>query len=390
VRSYISKRALQTPHSGIRKIFNKTVGMKDIIHLEIGEPDFDTPEEIKNEACKALKEGYTHYTHNAGLIELRNAIAKYYNTKTKADLSPEQNIIVTIGGTGALFLSLLTVVDFGDEVLIPDPGYPPYTSMVKIVGGIPVYYPLRESNNFIPKVEDIENRISERTKAIIINTPHNPTGAVYPKEVLKSISEIAQEHDLILISDEVYENIVFDQNEHYSLLNIKNIEENTIVINSFSKTFAMTGWRLGFVISKNKEIIENMTKLQEGTTACAPSMLQKAAIIALESCQSFVTQMVQELKNRRDTIVKLLSEIENVSFISPQGTFYLFLNVSEYTTDSYSFVERLLTTKHVAVAPGRAFGENGEGYIRISFANSKENLIAGIGKLKEFLEEYKK
>lgn len=390
MKQYISKRILETPHSGIRKIFNKAIGLEDVIHLEIGEPYFDTPEKIKKEAYRALKEGYTHYTHNAGLLELREAIAEYYAAKNSVKLSPEENVVVTIGGTGALFLSLLTIIDSKDEVLIPDPGYPPYTSMIKMIGGTPVYYSLKESDNFYPDPNEIEGKISEKTKAIILNNPHNPTGVVYPKSVLENISKIARDYNLVIISDEVYENITFDGVGHYTMLKFKNIAENVIVINSFSKTFAMTGWRIGFAVSRNSEIIDSITKLQEGVAACAPTMLQKAAVIALKECQSFINQMLQELKDRRDVLIEQLSEFENVSFVIPQGTFYLFLNISQYASESYSFAEELLVTKRVGVAPGRAFGEKGEGYIRIAFANSKENIIEGLNRLRRFLESYKK
>jgi len=388
MEKYISKRALTTPASGIRRIFNKAVGLKDVIHLEIGEPDFDTPRIIKEAAWRALQEGYTHYTHNAGLIELRQAIADYYKSTWGVDVSPEE-VIVTIGGTGALFLSLLATVDAGDEVLVPDPGYPPYTSMVKMIGATPVYYSLKEDNGFLPDVNEIESKISEKTKVILVNTPNNPTGVVYPKNVLKSLAKLASDYDLVIISDEVYERITFDGVKHCSMLEFENVADKTVVVNSFSKTFAMTGWRLGFAVSKNVEIIKNMTKLQESIAACAPAMAQKAAIIALKRGQAFVEEMVQEFQRRRDLLVKLLSELENISFVKPQGTFYLLLNISSYTKDSYSFAEKLLTIKKVGVAPGRAFGQNSEGYIRISFANSEENITEGIRRIKEFLENWR-
>jgi len=387
MEKYVSIRALMTPASGIRKIFNKAVGLKDVIHLEIGEPDFDTPKIIKEEAWRALQEGYTHYTHNAGLIELRQAIADYYKSMWGVDVSPEE-VIVTIGGTGALFLSLLATVDVGDEVLVPDPGYPPYTSMIKMIGATPVYYSLKEDNGFLPNVNEIESKISEKTKAILVNTPNNPTGVVYPKNVLKSLAKLASDYDLAIISDEVYERITFDGVKHCSMLKFENVTDKTVVVNSFSKTFAMTGWRLGFAVSKNAELIKNMTKLQESVAACAPAMAQRAAIVALTHGQAFVEEMVQEFQKRRDLLVKLLSELENTSFVKPQGTFYLLLNISSYTKDSYSFAEKLLTLKKVGVAPGRAFGQNSEGYIRISFANSEENITEGIRRIKGFLENW--
>jgi len=386
MQRFISIRALETPASGIRKIFNKAVGLSGVIHLEIGEPDFDTPAIIKEEAWKSLQSGYTHYTHNAGLIELRQAIADYYKSVWEIEVSPEE-VIVTVGGTGALFLSLLSTVDVGDEVLVPDPGYPPYTSMIKMIGAIPVYYSLKENTGFLPKADEIENEISEKTKAIIVNTPNNPTGIVYSKNVLKSIAELASNHNLVIISDEVYERLTFDGSKHYTMLKFKDIADKLVVVNSFSKTFAMTGWRIGFAVSKNAELIKNMTKLQEGVVACAPAMAQRAAIVGLKHGQEFVNGMVQEFQKRRDLLVRLLSELENTSFVIPQGAFYVLLNISNYTKDSYEFAERLLTAKKVGVAPGKAFGQSSEGYIRISFANSEENIVEGIRRVKEFLDK---
>jgi aspartate/methionine/tyrosine aminotransferase len=384
----ISRRALDTPASGIRKIFNKTVGLKDCIHLEIGEPDFPTPSIIKEEAQKALREGYTHYTHNAGLIELRQAIADYYKSTQSVEISPEE-VIVTVGGTEALFLSILTTTDIRDEILIPDPGYPPYLSMVRMAGAVPTFYNLEEEKSFLPNINEIESKVSERTKAIVINTPNNPTGAVYPKYALKDLAKLASDHGLVLISDEVYDRIIFDEVEHYSMLRFDDPADGTIVVNSFSKTFAMTGWRIGFALCKDVELIRNMVKLQESVVACAPAMVQRAAIVPLLHVQEIIEDMVKEYCDRRDLLVKLLSDIEDVSFALPRGTFYLLLNVSKYAKDSYDFAERLLTAKRVGVAPGRAFGEQGEGYIRISFANSKENIAEGIERLKDFLVSFR-
>jgi aspartate/methionine/tyrosine aminotransferase len=384
MQRFISTRALETPESGIRKIFNKAVGLSGVIRLEAGEPDFDTPKIIKEEAWKALQDGYTHYTHTAGFIELRQAIADYYKTIWEVEVSPEE-VIVTVGGTEALLLSLLSTVDVGDEVLVPDPGYPPYTSMVKMIGATPVYYSLKENNRFLPEADEIENKISEKTRVIIVNTPNNPMGIVYPKNVLKSIAELASNHDLVIISDEVYERLTFDGIKHYTMLKFEDVADKLVVINSFSKTFAMTGWRIGFVVSKNIELIKNITKLQEGVVSCAPAMAQRAVIVALKHSQEFVNEMVQEFQKRRDLLVRLLSELENTSFVTPQGAFYVFLNISNYTEDSYEFAERLLTAKKVGVAPGRAFGQSSEGYIRISFANSEENIVEGIKRIKEFL-----
>ncbi|MCA6214487.1 pyridoxal phosphate-dependent aminotransferase [Thermococcus bergensis] len=381
----LSIRSKETPASGIRRIFNKAMFLKDVIHLEIGEPDFDTPQHIKEAGCKAIINGYTHYTHNAGNPDLREAIANYYrSTQNINDLSWE-NVLVSVGGTGALLLSLLAVVDIGDEVLIPNPGYPPYTSMVKMIGAVPKYYPLREENSFIPNIEEIGALISEKTKAIIINTPNNPTGAVYPLKVLNQIAKLARDYDLVVISDEVYGGIIFDGLRHQSMLQSKDASDRVIVIGSFSKTYAMTGWRVGFAISKNTEVIESMMELQEHVAICAPAMAQKAAFVALTTSQREAQKMVDQYERRRDLLSSLLEDIPNISFTKPQGAFYLFLNISGYSQDSYNFAEELLMKKRVAVAPGATFGSLGEGYIRVSFANSEENIKEGVRRLKEFL-----
>jgi aspartate/methionine/tyrosine aminotransferase len=384
MREYTSKRALETPASGIRRIYNKATGLSGVIHLEIGEPDFDTPKIIKEGAYNALQEGYTHYTHNAGFLELRETIAEYYKSTWNITLSPEE-VIVTIGGTGGLFLSLLTTVDVGDEVLIPDPGYPAYVSMVRMIGAIPVFYSLKENDSFLPNFNELDGKIKKTTKAIIINTPNNPIGNVYSKDILDSIASLAEKYNLVVISDEVYERLTFDRIKHFTMLNFDAVSDRVIVVNSFSKSFAMTGWRVGFAVSKNTELINNMTKLHEGVAACAPAMIQRAAIVALKNGQDFISTMVQDFEKRRNLIVELLSEIENTSFVFPQGAFYTFLNINYYFKDSYKFAENLLSTKKVGVAPGRAFGESGEGYIRISFANSEENIIEGVRRIKEFL-----
>lgn len=383
----VSKRSKETPPSGIRKIFNKAMFLEDVIHLEIGEPDFDTPQHIKEAGCKAILNKYTHYTHNAGLLELREAIADYYRSTQNVDVSLE-NTLVSIGGTGALLLSLLAVVDIGDEVLLPNPGYPPYTSMLKMIGAIPKYYSLKENESFLPNIEEIESIITNNTKAIIINTPNNPTGIVYPPNILRRISELAKDHGLVVISDEVYERLIFDNLNHYSILKFSE-EGNVIVIGSFSKSYAMTGWRVGFAVSNNVEIIKSMTELQEHVAICAPAMAQKAAFVALTESQEEAENMVKQYEKRRNLVVSLLNELPNVSFVKPQGAFYLFLNISHYSKDSYRFAEELLLKKKVAVAPGATFGSLGEGYVRISFANSEENIQKGIKQVKEFLRELK-
>ncbi|MDK2982774.1 MAG: hypothetical protein PWP49_1119 [Thermococcaceae archaeon] len=382
----ISCRTNRTPYPIIREVLNEASRLSNVIHLEIGDFAESSPKELDKYIDLSLKEGYTHYTDNAGIIELRKVIAEYYKVKYGVDIT-EENVVVTVGGMEGLFLALLLTTDPNDSILLPNPGYPNYFSMASLLDLVPRYYILKEENGFLSVPEEIERLITPNTRAIILNSPNNPTGAVYPRKTLKAIAEIAEDNNLVVISDEVYENIIFDGKRHTTMLEFDNIKDNLIVVNSFSKSFMMTGWRLGFIILP-EDLLDMARKLQENIVACPPAMIQKAGVYVLEELYpTFVRKLRDKLQNKRDFIVSVLKDVPDISFVTPQGAFYLFLNVSRYTNDSYKFSKQLLMKKGVATAPGISFGENGEGYVRISFSPPKDVLSKGIERLIEFLKE---
>ena len=382
---YISEWVLNIPQSGIREIFHESLKLKDVIHLEIGDPDFNTPEVIVEAIHKAMLEGYTHYTHNAGLIKLREGVSEYYARKYNAILNPEDNVVVTAGGSQGLSLSLLATLNPGDEVLIPDPGYPSYVPMIMCSRGKVTRYSVHEKEGFEVNPGEVLSRITPKTKVIIVNNPHNPTGSVTSIKKLEEIVEYAYDKGIIVISDEVYENIVYDNTPFTSLSALSNYD-NIIVVNSLSKTFAMTGLRMGFTITRSKKLVEVMTRMQEGLIACAPAPIQIGAIKALSTLSELVPPMVKEYEKRRNILISELSRLKSiVSFVTPKGTFYMLVNISEYARDSRRFAKNLLLQSRVAVAPGVAFGPNGEGYIRISFATSSDKIVEGVRRIGEFL-----
>lgn len=385
LHKYISRRISNLPKSNIRIIFEKARLMEDVIRLEIGEPDFDTPKNIKDAAKKALDEGFTHYSSSNGIEELRGAIAEKVKAEKGIEVDPASEIIITPGACSAVYCGILSVVNPGEKVLIPDPGWPHYEPCVKMAEGIPEHYPLLEKNGFRLDVDDLMKRIDENTKAIIINSPNNPTGSVMKRKNLEAIAQIAEENELIVISDEVYEKIVYDDVEHISVASLPNMPEHTITINGFSKTYAMTGWRIGYAIAK-EEIITQMGKLVLYTSTCANSIGQRAAISALRGPQRCVMKMVGEYKRRRDFVVKRLNEIQGMSCIMPEGAFYVFPNITKYDMPSFDFAYYLLDHGKVSTVPGSGFGEYGEGYLRMSYATSLENLEKAMNRLEEVVK----
>lgn len=383
---YISKKIHDLPASSIRVIFEKARKMRDIIRLEIGEPDFDTPSHIREAAKKALDEGFTHYTPFAGFEELREVIAEKVKVENGVEADPRREIVVTPGACSALYCAVLSVVNPGEKVLIPDPGWPHYEPCVKIAGGIPEHYPLLEENDFRVDPADLRKKVDENTKAIIINSPNNPTGSVLARKDLEGIAQTAEENDLIIISDEVYEKIVYDDAEHISIASLPNMHEHTITVNAFSKTYAMTGWRIGYAIAKEK-IITQMAKIVLYTATCANSIGQRAAISALKGPPNCVMEMVSEYKRRRDFVMKRLNEISGISCKIPEGAFYVFPNVKEYGMSSFDFANYLLKHAKVSTVPGAGFGKYGEGYLRISYATSLEDLEKAMNRIEDTLRE---
>jgi aminotransferase len=367
----------------IRAMFDRAKNFPGSINLGIGEPDLNTPAEIIEEGCKALHSGKTRYTANAGIIELRTEIAKHLN-RYDLSVNPESEIIVTVGGMGALALCLLVTITPGDEVLLQDPQWLNYFSQIKFCGGMPISVPVYEENEFKISPESIKKRITNRTKILMLNSPNNPTGAVLEYNDLKDIARLVKEYDLLVVSDEVYSTFVYDGVKHHSIASIDGMQERTIVINSFSKSFAMTGWRIGFA-SGNKRIIEKMLRLQENLVACVNASSQYAAIKAL-SIFNKTDKMIEIYRKKRNLIVDGLNSIRGISCYKPKGSFYVFSNVKKIGKNSETVANELLEKANVVTIPGSAFGLHGEGYLRISYANSEENLREAVKRIKKYIE----
>jgi len=365
-----------------------------VVSLAAGEPDFDTPEYIKEAATEALKNGFTKYTPVSGIIELKEAIVKKFKKDNNIEYNTEE-IIISCGAKHVLFNIMQVLCEEGDEVIIPSPYWVTYPAQVKLAGGIPVILPTSEEKQFKLTLNTLKKDINERTKILIINSPSNPTGAVYNQDELQEIKEVCLENDLWVISDEIYERIIYDGIKHTSIASLgEDIKQKTLVVNGLSKTYAMTGWRIGYA-GGDKEIIQAMTKLQSQSTSNPTSFAQKAAQIALVDPQGekVISEMVKKFRERRDFLTEGLSKLAKLHFASPSGSFYLFLNISEYYGSSYEneiinssiqFCRYLLEKAHVAVIPGSAFGE--DRCIRISFANSIENIGEALKRIKEFLK----
>jgi len=357
---------------------------RKIIHLEIGEPDFDTPKNIRDAAAKAMNSGYTHYVPAAGLPELREAIAEYISKTRHIDVKPEE-VVVTPGAKPIIFFSALACVEVGDEVMYPNPGFPIYESMINFVGAEPVPMPLKEENDFAIDTEDTIEKISDKTKMIILNFPENPTGGVLTKENLEAIADkVKNRDDLIIISDEIYSQMIYE-GEHKSIASLPGMKEKTVIIDGFSKTYAMTGWRLGYGVMR-KDLAEKITQLMINSNSCTCAFTQMAGIEALRGPQDEAKRMVEEFKRRREVIVSGLNKIEGITCKKPQATFYVFPNVKGVNMDSKKLPDFLLEKAGVAALSGTAFGKYGEGYLRFSFANSIPNIEKALTRIEEALQ----
>ncbi|HEX55261.1 MAG: pyridoxal phosphate-dependent aminotransferase [Candidatus Altiarchaeales archaeon] len=383
----ISKRVSEIPFSGIRRFFELVQKSKDIISLGVGEPDFPTPEPIKDSGIRAIENDYTSYTSNYGLLELRIEIAKKLKKKNNIDRNPENEILITVGVSEALDLAVRAITDPGDEILVLEPCYVSYKPSVWFSYGNPIEVPSTEENEFIPQMEDIEKRTTKRTKAIILCSPNNPTGTVLRKRNLEEIADIAIENDLIVISDEIYEDLIYDNEKHYSIGSLNGMEDRTITLNGFSKVYSMTGWRLGYATA-NSEIIEAMMKVHQYTMLCAPSIAQYAALDAFKH-EKYINEMVRQYDKRRRLLVKGLNSIDGISCVMPKGAFYAFPNIKESGLNSEEFAERLLRDGKVAVVPGNTFGECGEGYIRCSYSVSRDDISEALRRIEEFMRKIK-
>jgi aminotransferase len=372
VEPHLSSRVRAFPPSGIRKIFD-LASQPGVISLAIGEPDFNTPLHIRAAAKDALDRGETHYSSNLGSLELRRAIAGRMARVNGQTVDPENEVIVTIGGVEALYLAMASILDPGDEVLLPDPGFMVYSSLSMLCDAKPLPYALRIDDGFYPDLAEMEATITPRTKLLIINSPGNPTGQLFPREIMEGLARLAEKHNLMVISDEVYDTIVYDGREAVSFATLPGMKERTVTVNSFSKAYAMTGWRLGYAVG-HQDVIQGMMKIQQIVAACAPTMLQSGALVALEAQQGFITEMVEEYQQRRDLITEILNDVPGFRCIKPEGAFYAFPDIRGTGMSSTELCEFLLKSVKVGCVPGNAFGANGEGYVRVSYATSREKL----------------
>ena len=380
----LSMRVNSIETSPIRKLIDMVDKIPNVIGLHAGEPDFDTPAHIKEAAKKALDEGYTHYTHTAGLPELREAIAEKLRKENNVKADPETEITVTVGGFAAISSTLQAVINPGDEVIIPEPVWPSYEGHVKLAGGNPVLLQLK-APNYSLNTDLLREKTTERTKMVIINTPNNPTGAVYKPQELTALASIAKKHDLLVLADEVYEKIVFDDARHFSIAGFAGMKERTVTVNSFSKTYAMTGWRVGYVVA-NAQITAGLRRIHSFTVSCVSPILQKAAFTALTASQDCVRQMVKEYKERRDIAVEALNNILGFQCVKPKGTFYLFPDIQGVGLPSVKLAELMLKEARVATIPGSAFGKSGEGHLRMSIAVSRNNFLEAIERIEDFVK----
>lgn len=383
MRNPLAKKVVEIEPSGIRKFFDVVNEMKDAISLGVGEPDFDTPWRIREEGIYSLEKGRTFYTSNSGLKELKEEICNYIQRKTSVVYDPKSEVVVTVGGSEGIDIAMRAMLDPGDEVLIPQPSYVSYLPCAVLAGGVPVVIPLQNKNEFKLTREELETAITPRTKILVLPFPNNPTGSIMTREDLEPIAEVVKEHDLFVISDEIYSELSY-QGEHVSIAEFPGLRERTIMINGFSKGFAMTGWRLGYACGP-AEIIEQMIKIHQFAIMCAPTNSQYAAIEGLRNCQPEVDEMREAYNQRRRFLMHEFRRI-GLKCFEPYGAFYVFPDVSEFGMTSEEFATRFLEEERVAVVPGTAFGASGEGFIRISYAYSLEDLKVALGRLERFIE----
>lgn len=385
-KSYLSKIVEELKPSGIRRFFDLAAGMEGVISLGVGEPDFVTSWGVREAAINSLERGYTSYTANAGLMELRQEISAYMSKQFKAEYSPESEIIVTVGASQAIDIAMRAIIDPGDEVIIIEPCFVSYTPMVELAGGVAVKVQTLKENDFKILPSQIEAVITEKTKAIMLCSPNNPTGSMLNKKELEEFSTLAKKYDLLVIADEIYGELVYDE-VYTSLAAIPDMKERIILISGFSKGFAMTGWRLGFVCAP-EDITGAMLKIHQYAMMCAPTMAQYAAVEALKSGRPDVDEMVKSYRRRRNYIVQSLNEMGLTCHI-PGGAFYAFPSIESTGLSSQEFAEQLLVQEGVAVVPGDVFGESGEGHIRCSYATSLEQLQEAMKRIKKFTDSVK-
>ena len=383
----LNKTVTEIKPSGIRKFFDIAATMDDVISLSVGEPDFPTPWAIRKAGIESLQKGKTKYTSNWGLIKLREEISRYMKRRLNLDYSPDKEILVTVGGSEAIDGCIRAVISDGDEVIIPQPSYVCYEPMTILAGGVPVIINVKAENDFKVTPDELIDAITDRTKLIILPYPCNPTGAIMEKEDLEKLYEVIKDKNILVLSDEIYSELTFGGKKHISPACIEGMKERTVVVNGFSKAFSMTGWRMGFACGP-KEIISQITKIHQYAIMCAPTTSQYAAIEALKNCDEDVQYMIKQYDMRRRMIVKGFNKI-GLTCNEPKGAFYAFPSIKSTGMSSEEFCEKLLFSKKVAVVPGTAFGDCGEGFIRASYCYSVEHINEAIKRIGEFLEEIK-
>ena len=393
MRDYISAKVNSIPPSGIRRFFDIAATMHDVISLGIGEPDFVTPDNITGAGISSMQRGDTHYTSNSGTVELRRALSGYLQQRNKIEYDPEAELLITVGVSEALYLAMTAILDPGDEVIVQQPCFVAYTAEVILAGGVPVPIATRVENNFQVTKEEIEAKITPRTKAILIGYPNNPTGAVMSRERLIDIAKIAEQHDLIVVSDEIYDRLVYaPMNDgsakptHTCFPTLPNMRARTILLGGFSKSHAMTGWRIGYSAAP-KEITAAMRKVHQYTIMSAPTMAQAAAVEAIEHGEKHVERMRQEYDRRRKLIVSGFNRIGLKTF-EPQGAFYAFPSIKLSGMTDEEFAENLLNEERVAVVPGNAFGAGGEGFVRASYATAYEKIEEALRRMEKFMQRH--
>lgn len=385
----VSDVSKQIQPSLTRKLFNLAKEYDNVIDFTLGDPDVQPHQAIKDAGCEAIQSGKTRYSQNAGLLELREVITNYYHRQEGFSFSPASEVIVTVGAMEGLYLALLSLLDPGDEVIIPAPYYVNYVQMVKMCHAVPVVVDNPQAEALSFNIEDIEKAITSKTRAIIINTPSNPSGKIIPWKKIEQLAQIAKQHDLVVISDEVYKCLIYDQTHFRSIASIEGMRERTILINSLSKEFCMTGWRIGYVIAP-EEVIATMTKLQENIVACAPLPSQYAAIQALSGEENYSQDMVEIFTKRRDVLVKGIKSIPLLRCTPPDATFYLMVDISATGMKSEEFAIELLKSEQVALVPGITYGLSCDNYVRIAFTLEEDKIREGIRRITSFVNQFKK
>lgn len=382
MRNPLSKKIVTIKPSGIRKFFDVVSEMPEAISLGVGEPDFDTPWHIREEGIYSLEKGRTFYTSNAGLMDLRKELSKYYSKKYDVTYDPAGEIVITVGGSEGIDIALRAMIDPGDEVIIPEPCYVSYLPIVELLHGIPVTIPLKNENQFRLTKQELLDSITDKTKVLILSYPNNPTGAIMEREDLEEIAQVVKEKDIFVISDEIYAELTYGT-KHVSIASLEGMKDRTVVINGFSKAYAMTGWRLGYAMAP-KILAEQMTKIHQFAIMCAPTTSQYAAIEAVKNGDKDIAKMRESYDQRRHFVMKELEDMGLPCF-EPYGAFYVFPCIKEFGMTSDEFATKLLMEEKIAVVPGTAFGDCGEGFLRLSYAYSLDELKEALGRINNFI-----